>query len=141
ESRQGRALRHEPVDAGASTEQVHQGLRALHQDRATALLDQGRIADELQGVSQSALPVQENGAPGQRRAVPEGLREFPAGTAATPPAPFDFRPALLEIAQREQGRAEKTVHLAPVRLQAQDSAVTGRSLLELAELAEGAAQV
>jgi hypothetical protein len=70
-----RAAADKPVDAGAAGQQGEQGLLALHQHRAAVLLDQRRVADELNGVAQALLGMEQDRAAGERGAVPERLAE------------------------------------------------------------------
>ena len=93
---------------GQKTEQ--RGLNLEDQcDGGKPLGDEGKIAEELEGVSKALLPIEEKpGSAGKVFAMPAGLREV-AGTGmdfAELPADFVVGPALSEIAQAELGEGE-----------------------------------
>src|SRR5260370_28737246 len=59
---------------------------------AAAFLDQRSIADELQHIAKTLLHVQEDGAPTERRAVPDRLAKRSRCRLLPFPAPFVFFP-------------------------------------------------
>jgi len=88
---------HQPVDARTALQQRHQGLLHLHHQRAAPLTDQRGVADHLERVPQPLLGVQQDGALGQRRAVPQRRGQSLHAMVFTQPPPLELRPAPLEI--------------------------------------------
>jgi hypothetical protein len=71
-----------------------------------------RIADELHGITQSLLGMQQQGSAVQRAAVLARLLELGRFQVRHLPAPFVFGPPSLEIARGQQGQGAVQVGLA-----------------------------
>src|SRR5262249_19741989 len=95
---QGRPLRDETGNSGAAGQDGNQSLWTFHEDASTALLNQRNIANELEGVAETLLGVQQNGSALERLTVPDGLRVRSPATGSGLPAPFVFGPSLFEVA-------------------------------------------
>jgi len=105
--------------------------------------DQGKIADELDGVAESLLGVEKDRAAVQRRAVPAGLFEMGVGLeeGGAFPSPLEFRPAALEVAVGQERQPEIGMHFGIVRSQSGRTLKSGQGLVEASRGGESNAQV
>ena len=130
------------IDAAAACQQPNQRLRTFHEHPGPGLLDQRRVADELDRVAQPLLGMEEDGSSFQRLPVPERLRKVAPLDTVGFPTPFVFGPAALEIA-RSAATSERLipVRVGKVRLQFQGPAVAGDRFVQLPLVVQGSAQV
>jgi hypothetical protein len=140
ERRQGVALGRQAVDARAGPQQPEQRPLAGDDDGQAALLDEGGVADELQGVAQALLGVQQDRLTQERSAVPAQLREGPRGQLLAAPALLVLGPAALEVAPQQPEQRAVDVGLAGVRVQPQGLLVASQGLVELPQLLQHQAQ-
>ncbi len=97
EGRQFLSSSHQPIDARTTCQERQERPWAFNDHGPASLFDQGNVADELDGIAQSLLGMEEDGFSFQRLPVPECLRKEAAWALFGFPTPLVFRPAVLEI--------------------------------------------
>src|SRR5205807_134867 len=102
---------------------------------------QRRIANEVQGVAQALLGVQQNGLSVQRRPIPERLAEAVPRSPLALPTPFILRPPLFEVARQQPDHRAIPMGPGKVRLIAQGLLMAGECLGELPLLLENISRV
>ncbi len=116
--------------------QADEGCLRGHDHTPALRLDDRRIAEELDGVPQTLIGVEEDGFPLERLAHPELLRS-PWGIAvAMPHLLLELCPPSLEVAEGEPGYRPVTAGLLVVRLQSEGLAERGDRLGEPLQLDE-----
>jgi hypothetical protein len=90
------------VDAGHAGDERDQRPAHLEHELAAARRDQRDVAQELDGVAEALLGMQQDGLAGERLAAPLRLREIARRQVADAPARLVFFPAGREVAALEQ---------------------------------------
>src|SRR5207247_1477423 len=96
EGRQGNARQDDAIDARASLHDSAQLRGALEYYVAAALFDEGRITNELEGVTESLLGIEQYGFAVQKGTIPARLWKGRESHAFHATAPFVSLPALIE---------------------------------------------
>ena len=123
------AFRNQPVDPRAGGEERNEHSRTLNDDCPAALLDQRRVADELQHVAQALLHVEEDAAAAERRTVPCRLAKRPPRSLLPLPTPFVFLPTLSEVAFLQPGQRPVPVSRCRIRFMPQRHLITSQGFI------------
>src|SRR4051812_42352702 len=94
-------------------------LCTFENDGSTGLLEQRRVADELQRVAEALFGMQEDRLARERRALPLRLLENPRHQLLGLPAPFVFCPTFGPTTEQEVQHAQIGVRLAMIGLEFQ----------------------
>ena len=102
------------IHARAARHDAGELLAAGNHHLPSAPLDQPRVADELDRVTQPLLGMQKDRSTLERSAVPDGLIERAYSTRLAPRAPFVLIPTSLEVAHLQPGHGPVQVGLGEV---------------------------
>ncbi len=100
-------------------------------------LDDARVADELERVSQALLGVKQDCLPTQAFTIPALAQRNPARLSAALEPPFIFGPAPLVIAVGEQGEGPASTAFGVIGTSAQRLVVTRHGFVVTSELHQG----
>ena len=105
------------------------------------LLDLIDVADELQRIAQPLFAAQQNRAARQRRTGPAGSAQIRRVTSHGAPTPFEFRPALGELAHRQECEGVVEMCIRIVGLQLHGPSATGQRFVQLVLSQQRIAQI
>src|SRR5580704_10090135 len=123
ELRQRRSLNGQLLDAGAIGHEGDELPGNFEDDPPAPLLDQRRIADELQGITQALLGIDQDAASRQGRAVPLRYRKRTWPLVSGTPAPFILGPAARKVSLGQPGQGSIEAGLGVVGLQLQGAVI------------------
>ena len=132
----------EGVDVGEGFEEGEEGAWALEDEGGAAGGDFGEAADELDGVAEALLGVDEEGFSAGVFAVPEGGGEGARGDgeAGGFPAPLVFGPSFAEVSVEEEHVGEVVVGFGEIGFEGDGSAEFFEGVIEELEINEGGAE-